>query len=373
MHCLANSANKRVNGDRIITATAANHDVPRVEKQQSSFVYSRDELLDSFLQLGEDDMDVGKEDDAEETDMLFTNIDLALIEYEVTTDDDEDNDLEFDFDSSQIHLVHTQPVHLINATHLSQTASTPPPKEVTNGISSISPPLERPNLRPTPPLDSTVTTAKDSRASSFSSVFSSTREIHTRLKQQEDWDMDVQNISCLDNVNAMTKRYMDEVEPVLVAQVSYPTFVCPVTDCPNTIMCSIHSMWEKKLFHLEDSSNEIPRNPPMPLDELMNQFKECTEGDAFNSKSLFTRSIGPVLDLKAHIAAKEAYQNYTTNKKITTCTANNLNDDLFYQVTQKLSRYCGYFIADSKEQEYFDKIRFQEITYRFSKTAFHDK
>lgn len=37
-------------------------------------------------------------------------------------------------------------------------------------------------------------------------------------------------------------------------------------------------------------------------------------------------------------------------------------------VNSKLSRYAGYFTAGSKDQEYSDKVRFQEISYKFSKT-----
>lgn len=37
-------------------------------------------------------------------------------------------------------------------------------------------------------------------------------------------------------------------------------------------------------------------------------------------------------------------------------------------INSKLSRYAGYFTAGSKDQEYSDKVRFQEISYKFSKT-----
>lgn len=39
-------------------------------------------------------------------------------------------------------------------------------------------------------------------------------------------------------------------------------------------------------------------------------------------------------------------------------------------INLKLSRYAGYFTAGSKDQEYSDKVRFQEISYKFSKTYF---
>ncbi|AMD20443.1 HDL301Wp [Eremothecium sinecaudum] len=45
--------------------------------------------------------------------------------------------------------------------------------------------------------------------------------------------------------------------------------------------------------------------------------------------------------------------------------------EFVHALTSKLSRYCGYFVADSKEMEYFDKIRLQEIEYRLCKTYFH--
>lgn len=39
-------------------------------------------------------------------------------------------------------------------------------------------------------------------------------------------------------------------------------------------------------------------------------------------------------------------------------------------LNSKLSRYTGYFGGGSSDQEYHDKVRFQEISYKFSKTYF---
>ncbi|QEU62859.1 Ime1 [Kluyveromyces lactis] len=45
-------------------------------------------------------------------------------------------------------------------------------------------------------------------------------------------------------------------------------------------------------------------------------------------------------------------------------------DQFVYTLTNKLLPYFGYFLADSNDLDYFDKIRFQEIDYKFSKTYF---
>ncbi|CDO94357.1 unnamed protein product [Kluyveromyces dobzhanskii CBS 2104] len=45
-------------------------------------------------------------------------------------------------------------------------------------------------------------------------------------------------------------------------------------------------------------------------------------------------------------------------------------DQFAYELTNKLLPYFGYFLADSNDLDYFDKIRFQEIDYKFSKTYF---
>lgn len=45
-------------------------------------------------------------------------------------------------------------------------------------------------------------------------------------------------------------------------------------------------------------------------------------------------------------------------------------NDFVYTLTNKLLPYFGYFLADSKDLDYFDKIRYQEIDYKFSKTYF---
>ena len=39
-------------------------------------------------------------------------------------------------------------------------------------------------------------------------------------------------------------------------------------------------------------------------------------------------------------------------------------------LNSKLYRYTGYFGAGSRDQDYHDKVRFQEISYKFSKTYF---
>lgn len=68
------------------------------------------------------------------------------------------------------------------------------------------------------------------------------------------------------------------------------------------------------------------------------------------------------------------YKNY--NYQITTDTSSvgrrptEEENSFVKTLNSKLSRYTGYFGAGSKDQEYHDKVRFQEISYKFSKTYF---
>ncbi|AAS54183.1 AGL308Wp [Eremothecium gossypii ATCC 10895] len=73
--------------------------------------------------------------------------------------------------------------------------------------------------------------------------------------------------------------------------------------------------------------------------------------------------LGPSLDLGRFVQAAHTFHDDATWDSPE-------QYEFVHALTSKLSRYCGYFVADSKEMEYFDKIRLQEVEYRLSKTYF---
>lgn len=82
--------------------------------------------------------------------------------------------------------------------------------------------------------------------------------------------------------------------------------------------------------------------------------------------------IDTYLDFQDCLTSKDTYQfQEFASKDIHQVFEERPYDQLILHLSNKLSRYCGYFINDSKEMEYFDKIRLQEINYRFSKTYFY--
>ncbi|KAM3160614.1 hypothetical protein ACU8KH_04751 [Lachancea thermotolerans] len=89
-----------------------------------------------------------------------------------------------------------------------------------------------------------------------------------------------------------------------------------------------------------EATAHVPKNPPFQLQEL--------------------------IEVASHIA--EPSQHFKPRPaRAPRAAARSPRDSFVSYISHKLSRYCGYLAADS---HYHDKLRLQEITYRFSKTDF---
>lgn len=93
----------------------------------------------------------------------------------------------------------------------------------------------------------------------------------------------------------------------------------------------------------------------LPSLQLISNYNQAIDPALVRS---FEPSVNP--DRDVHTAAYNDSATINSSKQY----------EFMHTLTSKLSRYCGYFVADSKEVEYFDKIRQQEIEYRFCKTYF---
>lgn len=128
--------------------------------------------------------------------------------------------------------------------------------------------------------------------------------------------------------------------------------------------------------------NSLYGNVPESIDESMVERKVQPLFSAFNSIYNNTaqyedysapRSFAiheSALDLGAevnHYAISDSY-HYSIHKSSNTRYATDEEIEFVKNLNSKLSRYSGYFTAGSKDQEYSDKVRFQEISYKFSKT-----
>ncbi|CUS23740.1 LAQU0S11e03180g1_1 [Lachancea quebecensis] len=89
-----------------------------------------------------------------------------------------------------------------------------------------------------------------------------------------------------------------------------------------------------------EAAAHVPKNPPFQLQEL--------------------------IEVASHIAEPSQHPKPRA-MRVPRAAARSPRDSFVSYISHKLSRYCGYLAADS---HYHDKLRLQEITYRFSKTDF---
>ncbi|SCU87058.1 LAMI_0D04566g1_1 [Lachancea mirantina] len=192
------------------------------------------------------------------------------------------------------------------------------------------------------------------RSTSFNSVISAGTEVDALLREGEFWN---------EELHLLRTHELGTQAQILSGTSKTAAFlICPVTGCDNSILCSEHALWEKHISHSEDSCREIPRNPPLPLEELIAHFEE-------NRNETITHSS---VNLNLFVNNYVPRSNYIATVSVETEKSPQFSkeEELIHVVCNKLSRYCGYFFADSREQEYFDKIRMQEIFYRLNKTYF---
>lgn len=236
-------------------------------------------------------------------------------------DDFEDDNF---FESSQIHqLIHTQPVHLINQqTYISNL----PVREETVQIEN-----ERTTKRGEPPLISPTMT---SRSSSMSTTFSKRASIYE---------------TCFENVDeSMDREYEDSI--------------IDGKDQNTMLYSAFYNIYNR-------NTDEQYQNSRVPRNFSCEETETAVYFDPHHTDE----------DQLAYTVGKSYHYSVQTSNPKQSCYAGDgealhyANDEgiqFTKAVVSKLSRYAGYFTAGSKDQEYSDKVRFQEISYKFSKTYF---
>lgn len=252
--------------------------------------------------------------------------DVSTLDYEsfLQTDGGEYEDLEdLDddelFESSQLHrLIHTQPIHLLKQNQLFEyhpdSFSIEPQEIFTTTIGAAT----------------SFTDPQSASTSRSSSLFS------TIFPPEED--------------NRMCSSSYDFFECIEEGQNDFNE---PLIDHKRESFTMSSS--EENKFQLQLKAL-IPRTLPQKNLDL----KLCLGLESLPKQST--------------MIGNETNYHYTIQTSTTTQQNSKQPADketlLVQTLNYKLSRYAGYYTADSRDQEYSDKVRFQEISYKFSKTYF---
>lgn len=264
---------------------------------------------------------------------------LQADDYDDDFEDYDDIDDEDPFESSQLHqLVHTQPVHLINKQALLDFEPVREPKS--QSFYEMSAPLNSSVARASIANKSNreeITSAITSRSSSLSSTFSFPNDTYGQSYE---------------NYYASVEEDFDE----------------PMTDQKYETLYSNYYGTSKFPTNEENSQFSVPRSLPYQERDVcigLDLSSQCitSQREPFHEDEM---------EINYHYTIQTS-KAYKIDEDTKNCNKNHATKDeiLFVKtVSAKLSRYAGYFIADSKDQEYSDKVRFQEISYKFSKTYF---
>lgn len=236
--------------------------------------------------------------------------------YEEEYEELDDYEADSFFESSQLHhLVHTQPIHLVNK------------QEIIDYV----PQMQQLVVEEDPDKKDFISPMMTSRSSSMSSTFSK------RTSAFQNY---------YDSIHEETNSEYEDYEVFFGAKEQnkslYSTFYS--TYKPETTEACDNDACVPRTYACEDTAIDLSSRE---IDEDESVLE--TTGRSYHY-SIQTSNTVPA----------GSCSHRPTDEEIQFVKAVNL----------KLSRYAGYFTAGSKDQEYSDKVRFQEISYKFSKTYF---
>lgn len=241
-----------------------------------------------------------------------------------------------------IEIIHTQPHKLINPKILSTTFDI----ELSSFINE----------------ESYLLSSKYSEASSFSSIFS--------------YDIDnIQNIASITNSSGeLTKEAnfcneQNERDSVVTIKLETKNnkkttkySIKKETHFPIPDQNKFKDNIEYYYYFDPDEGNPIilPEYPPLRTYEVSTGLKK---------KKRINKEPKPVIKTKKSQA--NSYVHRTSKNRIRKSKDSKSNKEFFTSLLSKLDRYCvNAYGRRSRNQEYYDKVRFQEILYKFSKTYF---
>ncbi|CAR29811.1 hypothetical protein ZYGR_0AD04970 [Zygosaccharomyces rouxii] len=268
------------------------------------------------------------------------------------SDNEHENDEEEepDFESSQLHqLVHTQPIHLINYQMLS---------------------------------DYTLRKEKDfeDHASSRSSILATFEDIEVISENAVNFFdggnmTDDVNTAATSATGAHFKHDLLDVASeewnIWKQQVPISNFYQSNNTTVGPPEATVGASGTAPLKNSQEMDWEVPRSLPFEYKDAGHylDFSHCINlQDELEVPPLHLQQ-PPQCHNRNNSENNYNYQ-ITTDASFTGRRPTEEENFFVKTLNSKLYRYTGYFGAGSRDQDYHDKVRFQEISYKFSKTYF---
>lgn len=287
--------------------------------------------------------------------------------------------------SSQLqHLVHTQPIHLINPQilfneeflNLENIDSQPLSKEIktTKGsISTAAPEKGKKSSGSTRSSSLSSLFSDDETASTFNSSFNNHDNFQKNNRNDDDTDMsDTMKYETNTNLQKDIKIFQENFEfsEFLYAQDFYPYTTNYTYSKPTNIHDSINSKYQdQSLPHIENIhsfNNRCYSN---------NKSTNCNYNNNTNNNINAPNNVyeaDPFIDeaqVPSYYCPLEIAFDVEKSPPPSLQKLNSEELEFLKKLNSKLSRYAAaYSFSASNDQDYYDKVRFQEISYKFSKT-----
>lgn len=265
-------------------------------------------------------------------------------------EDDDDADDEPDFESSQLHeLVHTQPIHLINCQMLSDYTlrGGESYEDAVSSRSSILASFEDIEVVSEDVLNffdgGSMTTEANTAATSATSAHFKYNPLDIAPEEWNLWKQQFPISNGYENRGAFVGASETNIDAIRTAPLKNAEEM--EWDVPRSLPFEY-----KNEGHFLDFSKCINHQEELKVSPLhLQQPNQCHNGDSSGSN----------------------YSYHLTTDTLSTRRRPTEEESFFVKtLNSKLSRYTDYFGAASRDQEYYDKVRFQEISYKFSKTYF---
>lgn len=265
-------------------------------------------------------------------------------------EEDGDADDEPDFESSQLHqLVHTQPIHLINCQMLSDYTLTGGEscEDAASSRSSILASFEDIDVVSEDALNffdgGSMTTEANTAATSATSAHFKYNPLDITPEEWNLWKQQFLISNGCENSAAFVDASETNIDAIGTAPLKNTEGMD--WDIPRSVPFEYTNEG-----HLLDFSKYINHQEELEVSPLhLQQPNQCHNGDS---------------------SGRNYSYHLTTDISSTRRCPTEAESFFVKTLSSKLSRYTDYFGAASRDQEYYDKVRFQEISYKFSKTYF---
>ncbi|CAI1520925.1 hypothetical protein SEUBUCD646_0J02840 [Saccharomyces eubayanus] len=306
----------------------------------------------------------------------------------------EKSDNDSNIPSSQLqHLVHTQPIHLINPQilfneeflNLENIASQPRSKEnrsINGNETETATEKQKRDSKSTKSSSLSSLFSNDDTASTYYSSYNNNNIFQKTDKKNDDVDMiDTMKFETNTNLQKDIKIFQEifDFNEFAYAQDFYPhstnyTYSKPSNVHNSITTKNIDSYYQhqyQNLPHIENmhSINNRHYNNNKSVNYNNSSLLHNNNNNSASNASHSMYEAEPFID---EPQVPSCYYPLEISLDIDRTPAQKLNSEeleFVKRLNAKLSRYAAaYSVSASNDQDYYDKVRFQEISYKFSKT-----